>query len=504
MRKSKVIFIKNALMLTVTGLIIRFLGMIFRVWLAGAVGAEGMGLYSQVFSVYMLASAFASTGINTAVTRMVSEEMSVGRFGSVKSVLSRSIAVTLVIALTSAAVIFFGADFIANTIIGDGRAAPSLRALTPSLAFMGISSCFKGYFIARKNAAPSSSSQIFEQLARIVLIFVLVGKTAKQGIIFSCRAVVLGDTLAEVLSCIFMYIWYNVDKHNILANTKREKPSFSVLKKLRHIALPITAGRYANSLLRTCENVLVPRYLEKSGMTGEAALSAFGVIKGMALPLIFFPASFLNAMSTLLIPEMSEAAVRGWGLKVKYTAEKCIHITLIAAFPISIVFFFLSSRLGHLFYKDALSGEIIRLLSPIIPLMYMDSVCDGLLKGLDEQGTIFRNSMIDSIGRITLILIFLHKYGLYGFIGIMYISNAFTCSMNFFRLKRVAKAEVKWARWILFPFVFALMIGTIVYLLLDMFALSNLAFSIIFAVLTSLLYLFAVVKCGCITREDLR
>lgn len=504
MRKSKVIFIKNALMLTVTGLIIRFLGMIFRVWLAGAVGAEGMGLYSQVFSFYMLASAFASTGINTAVTRMVSEEVSKGRFGAVKPILARCIAVTLTIALTSAAVIFFGADFIANTIIGDSRAAPSLRALTPSLLFMGVSSCFKGYFIARKNAAPSSSSQIFEQLARIVLIFVLVSKTAKEGIIYSCRAVVLGDTLAEVLSCIFMYIWYNVDKSNFLSNVKREKPSFSVLKQLRHIALPITAGRYANSMLRTCENVLVPRCLEKSGMSGEAALSAFGVVKGMALPLIFFPASFLNAMSTLLIPEMSEAAVRGWALKVKYTAEKCIHITLVASFPISVIFFFLSARLGHLFYKDALSGEVIRLLSPIIPFMYMDSVCDGLLKGLDEQGTIFRNSMIDSLARIALILAFLHKYGLYGFIGIMYVSNLFTCSMNFFRLKRVAKAEVKWAKWMIIPFAFALMSGTIVYLLLDMFSLSNLAFSVIFAIITALVYLFAVLKCGCLSVEDLR
>lgn len=504
MRKNRVIFIKNALMLTATGLIIRFLGMIFRVWLAGAVGAEGMGLYSQVFSVYMLASAFASTGINTAVTRMVSEELSVGRFGAVKTVLWRCIAVTLIIAVTSAAVIFFGSDFIADTIIGDSRAAPSLRALTPSLIFMGVSSCLKGYFIARKNAAPSSSSQIFEQIARIVLIFILVGKTAQKGIIYSCRAVVLGDTLAEVLSCIFMYIWYNVDKRHILKDKTKQSPSFSVLKQLRHIALPITAGRYANSLLRTCENVLVPRCLEKSGMTGEAALSAFGVVKGMALPLIFFPASFLNAMSTLLIPEMSEAAVRGWLLKVKYTAEKCIHITLIASFPISIIFFFLSARLGQLFYNDALSGEVIRLLSPIIPLMYMDSVCDGLLKGLDEQGSVFRNSIIDSVARIALILTFLHKYGLYGFVGIMYVSNAFTCIMNFFRLKRVSKAEVKWAKWMLFPFVFALMIGTIIYLLLDTFILPDLAFSIIFAAATSLLYLFAVVKCGLITREDLR
>ncbi|MBQ1187331.1 MAG: polysaccharide biosynthesis protein [Clostridia bacterium] len=504
MRKSKVIFIKNALILTVTGLVIRFLGLIFRVWMASAVGAEGMGLYSQVFSFYMLASAFASTGINTAVTRLVSEELALGRTGGIKIILKRCLAVTLFIATVSVLVIFFGADFIANNIIGDTRAAPSLKTLTISLPFMGISSCLKGYFIARKKASPASSSGILEQLARIALIFLLVSKTAGKGIALSCRAVVLGDCLAEVLSCGFMYISYNVDKRRHFKTDNYNKLGYSVLKKLFHIAAPITSGRYLNSLLRTIENIIVPKNLEKSGMTSSDALSVFGVIKGMALPLIFFPATFLNAMSTLLIPEMSEAAVSGRNLKVKYTAEKSIHITLIAAFPLSVIFFYASAPLGLLFYKDSTSGEIIRLLAPIIPLMYMDSVCDGLLKGLDQQFSLFRNSLIDSLARIVLILVFLKRYGIYGFIGIMYLSNAFTCIMNFFRLKRISKANIPWFSWVILPALFALLIGTTVYLILDTLTLNNLIFSVVFTLLTCILYVFAVVKTKCITREDLR
>ena len=504
MRKNKVIFIKNALVLTVTGLLIRFLGMLFRVWLAGAVGAEGIGLYSQIFSFYMLASAFASTGINTAVTRMVSEELSRGNGAGVKRVLSRSIAVTLTIALTSAAAIFFGAAEIAEHFIGDTRATEALKTLTLSLPFMGVSSCFKGYFIARKKAAPASSSQIFEQLSRILLVFILVTKTAKKGIAASCRAVILGDATAEILSCFYMYICYNVSKHNILSNNVEKPLGYSVLARLRHIALPITVGRYLNSTLRTIENVLVPKSLEKYGMKSAEALSVFGVIKGMALPLIFFPSSFLNAMSTLLIPEMSEASYCGRELKVKYTAEKCMHITLISSFPLSIIFFYASKPLGLLFYGDEMAGEIIRLLAPIIPLMYMDSVCDGLLKGLDEQGSLFRNSLFDSLGRLALIYFFLHKTGLYGFIGIMYLSNAFTCSMNFFRLKKIAKAEVKWAKWVLFPGLFALILGTTLYLILEPLGLGNLLFSVAFSLLTAAAYLFCIVKSECLTREDLR
>ena len=503
MRKNKVIFIKNALVLTVTGLFIRFLGMFFRVWLASAVGAEGIGLYSQIFSFYMLSSAFASAGINTAVTRLVSEELSSGNYSGARTVVKRCVFVTLFIALSSSLLIFVSADFIANRFIGDARSVEALKTLTLSLPFMGVSSCLKGYFIARKKAAPSSSALLFEQLSRIALIFFLVKNMAKSSVAAAARAVILGDSIAEILSCFYLYICYNVDKCNILSN-KNKGLGYSVLSKLKHIALPITVGRYLNSTLRTVENVLVPKRLERFGMKYSDALSVFGVIKGMALPLIFFPSSFLNAMSTLLIPEMSEASFQGRALKVKYTAEKCIHITLISSFPLAVIFFYGSAPLGMLFYKDATAGEVIRLLAPIIPLMYLDSVCDGLLKGLDEQGSLFRNSLIDSIIRLGLIMLFLDKTGLVGFIGIMYISNAFTCLMNLFRLKKISKAEIKWAKWVFFPALLSLVLGTSVYLIIEPLKPSNLLFSTIFASATALLYLFCVVKAGCITREDLR
>lgn len=503
MRRNKVIFIKNALILTVTGLLIRFVGMFFRIWLASAVGAEGIGLYSQVFSFYMLASAFASTGINTAVTRLVSEELARGNPKGVSHIISRCIAVTLIIAAASIFIIYLGADFIAGTIVDDPRAAPSLKTLTFSLPFMGVSSCFKGYFIARKKTAPASSSQIFEQIVRIFLVIFLVSRTAKDGIEASCRAVIMGDVAAEICSCLYIYVAYRLDKAG--QNTEKgQKPEYSVLSQLRHIALPITVGRYLNSLLRTAENVLVPRRLEKFGMKGSDALSIFGVIKGMALPLIFFPASFLNALSTLLIPEMSEAAASGKHYKVKFTAEKCIHITLISALPLSIIFFYTATPLGNVVYSDPTAGRVIHMLAPIVPLMYMDSVCDGLLKGLDEQFSIFRNSMLDSLIRIALIIVVLPRFGFEGFIGIMYLSNAFTCSLNLLRLKKVSKAEVKWFWWLVFPAVISLFLGTVISLVLAPLNLSDLIYTIIFSLSTAFLYLFFVFKFGCITIDDLK
>ncbi len=503
MRVSKVIFIKNAVILTLSSLIIRFIGMFFRIWLAGAVGSEGMGLYTQIFSFYVLASAFASTGINTAVTRLVSEELAAGNPKGVRKILTKCIVVTLFVALCSCILIFFGADFISERLIGDPRATDAIKTLTFSLPFMGLSSCLKGYFIARKRSAPGGTAQIFEQIARIVIIMYIFSRRAASGIGEACRWVILGDGVAEVCSFLYVYLAFAIDKAKNLPKKVGVSPPYSVLSKLRHIALPITVGRYLNSLLRTIESLLVPKKLEESGLSGGEALSVYGVIKGMALPLIFFPASFLSAMSTLLIPEMSEAAALNQTYKVRYTAERCIKITLITSLPIAVVFFYGSEQLGSLFYHDSSSGEMIKLLAPIIPLMYLDSVCDGLLKGLDQQISIFKNSMTDSLLRLGLIMIILPRYGIYGFIGIMYFSNIYTCMLNLRRIIRISGAEIGWYKRLVFPAVTALTVGTVCFLLLGRSGLGDLPFILVYTAATALLYAFITVKCGCISRDDI-
>mgnify|MGYP001508608509 FL=1 len=141
---KKTLFIKNALILTVSSLILRFVGIIFKVWLAKLIGSEGIGLYQLVFSVYMLASTFAASGICTAVTRLIAEELAVGTKKGAAKIMRRSVELTLIIALATVITVFFGAEFIASRFLGDSRAVPALKILPLSLPFMGITSCLRG------------------------------------------------------------------------------------------------------------------------------------------------------------------------------------------------------------------------------------------------------------------------------------------------------------------------------------------------------------------------
>ena len=152
MSKGKVIFIKNAILLTATSLLLRLVGMVFRVYIAASIGAEGMGLYQQIFSVYTFVSVFAVSGIGIAVTRLISEEVILGSRRGIDQIIFKSIFLTLVFAAFSMVTVIYSSKYVAVYIMSDERAINPLKMMSLSLPFMGMSSVFKGYFFARKKA----------------------------------------------------------------------------------------------------------------------------------------------------------------------------------------------------------------------------------------------------------------------------------------------------------------------------------------------------------------
>lgn len=493
--------------MTVTALILRTIGIFFRIYMSNKIGAEGMGLYQLIFSIYVLAATFASSGICTAVTRMVTDELATGTKKSVLRILRRAVLLSVLIGVASAALVFFGADFIGNVWLKDARAIPALKILTPSLPFMGITSCLRGYFIARRNASSPSRSQIFEQLVRIAVVMLLIGQFAEKGIAYACMAVMIGDTLAETASCIYLGCSYMLDKRKLRTPTMDRKQSKGVVRKLLAIAVPITAGRYLNTILRTIENILVPDCLTRYNASKEQSLSEFGMLKGMAMPLLFFPSSFLTSMSTLLIPEISEANALQQRNRVERTINRTLHITLTASILISGIFVLFAKDLGLLIYNSEEVGFLLQVLAPLMPVMYLESVVDGILKGLNQQVSSLKYSVADSVIRIILIVVLVPIRGMEGFLFVMIVSNLLTSFLNIHRLLSITGVKLQWGRWIIKP-VLAMATSGAVALLMNRIpfigALSRLPNLCIVGVAAVLLYGVLLIMTGCVTKEELR
>lgn len=443
------VYLKNALLLTLSGFGLRAVGMLFRVWLAGQVGAEGMGLYQLALSVYNLAATFATAGISVAATRLVAEELAADAPGRAAGALARVARVGALLGLAAGALQYLAAYPAAKYLLGDARAELSLRLLAPGLPFMAVAAALRGYFLARRQVAPSVGSQMLEQLARIALIAWLLGRVRGWGIGWSCAAVMLGSTAGEVLSCLFMGLFWLRDRRRLAPGPRPAPPD--VGPRLWRILLPLEGSRCLASGLAAAENALVPACLALYSGSRAQALAQYGALKGMALPVLFFPFSILGALATLLLPEITEAHIRGRRGQLQSLLGRMLLLT--SAFSIlgGGLFAFYARPLGRLLYGSEEVGLYLLALAPLTPFMYLESMVDGALKGVGQQMATFRYSLQDSVLRILLVLALLPRAGIGGFLAVMAFSNAFTCLLNLRRLLATTGLRFDAPRWLLRP-----------------------------------------------------
>lgn len=454
---NKRTFVKNTAVMTVTSLLLRTLGIVFRVFISNRVGAEGMGLYQLVFSVYVLGTTFAAAGLTTAVTRLVAEHLARGDGQAVRRVMRYSLWLCVGVGALSALLLYAGAPVIGGW-IGDTRTVPALQVSGIALPFIGISSCIKGYFAARRRAGPPCLSQIIEQTVRIGgILWMLHAAGDGCSLEDACRIIILGDALSETVACGYLTVAYGADRGR--GSPRASHPPAAVMRPLLGIALPLTAGRYLATLLRTVENILVPARLAMYTHSTALALTQFGAIKGMALPLIFFPSAFLMTVSGLLIPELSDANALGHRRQVAYLVERAVQVTALGGILIGCFFTVLGRQLGDYLYGDDAVGLYLQILGPLTPVMYLDSVASGMLKGLGEQVQSLWYSIADSAVRVALILLLLPLYGITGFLFVMLVSNLLTSLLSTHRLLTVSGCGMQWRRWVLSPLLIAVLAG---------------------------------------------
>lgn len=456
---NKRTFLKNTAVMTVTSLLLRAMGILFRILLSQQVGAEGIGLYQLVFTVYVLGGTFATGGLTTAVTRLAAEQIARQNRQGLKRLMRLGVLCSIGVGGASALALYAAAPAIGSW-MGDVRTVPAVAVSGLALPFIGISCCLKGYFTARRKALPPCLSQMVEQCVRIGGILYMLHTFWDGSLQGACCIIILGDGLSETAGCLYLMGAYGLDiRHGKGLPTGGTIPA-PLWRPLLHIALPLTAGRYLSAALRTAENTLVPARLTLFTHSDTQSLAQFGAVKGMALPLIFFPSALLMTVSNLLVPELSDANALHRQRQVSLLVERTLHITLLGAVCIGGLFTFWGRQLGGLLYHDDTVGLILQILGPLTPIMYLDSAASGMLKGLGQQVHSLGYAVADSAVRIVLIWLLLPRYGLCGFLFVMLVSNVLTAFLSTHRLLEVSGAAIPWGRWLLCPAFIALLAGT--------------------------------------------
>lgn len=456
-RRIKV-FLLHGILLTITGLVFRTISIFFNVYISNKVGTEGIGIYQLIMSVYMFAITLANSGINLATTRIVSEQEAFGMDAGIKKAMKKCLSYSFFMGCLACVLLFSFSSVISTLYLHSKISAIPLRILAISLPFIALSSCMNGYFSALRKIKRTICSQVFEQFFKISLISFLLNSFLPSGLEYACISLVLGSTISEVLSFFLLFILFIQDKRKLKSNSYKDT---NYTKQILKIALPISFTSYIRSGLSTLKQLLIPIQLEKSGLSCENAISTYGIINGMVMPLILFPCSLISSFSSLLIPEFSYMNVKKENQKINFALDKIFKFCFIFSFLIMGIFWCFSKEINNIIYPNVDISFYIKLLCPLIVLMYIDNIVDGILKGLDKQISVMGINIIDLISSISLIYFLLPWYGIKGYIIVLFISEFLNGILSFILLIKSTKLKLHFNNWLLKPFFSILFLNII-------------------------------------------
>lgn len=503
MRRAKR-FLLSGLLLTVTTLFIRTVGVGYNIYLSGKLGAAGMGLFSLIMTVYNLAVTFGTSGISFAAMRMTAEAIGMGESATVRPIMRRCLLYGMTFGLASMLLLTCISGPVGRTLLGDGRTVRSLRLLAPSLPFLSLSTAIHGYFNAVHRVPKSAAVQVAGQLFRIAVTVTALSFSATENLESACACVSFGAAFGEVFSCALLGLLYTRDLRRHIPHSESEKSGLT--RAMLHITLPMAISAYTRSGLLTAEHLLIPYGLRRSGVSAETALADYGTVHGMVFPLVLFPQAFLGAFCGLLIPEVAEEKARGNMERIRSIIRRVFATTLLFSFGCAGVMICFSSEFGNTVYASEAAGRYIRLVAPLIPVMYLDGAVDSILKGLGEQLYCMRVNIIDSLLSVVFAWLLLPIWGLQGYLVSVYICELINAALSIARLVKVGGVSPSLLRMLLLPLLSVFGATASVRVL---FGLAHIVIPndvcnlIVHAALSAIIYLLLLLATRCLNRDDL-
>ena len=373
-------FIKGTLILTLTGLLSRVIGFFYRIYLSRLFGEEGMGIYQLLSPVLALSFSLCAAGIQTAISKYVAASVAKGNCKDSYRYLFTGLFLSLLLSVPCMLLLLMFSDFVAVHFLLEARTASMLRIIALSIPAGAVHSCINGYYYGIKKTMLPSSTQLIEQFMRFFCVLAADFLARRSHTVPHINAavvgLVVGECAAMLISLLAIYFrFYREEagagksslpcsnagggKHTMpMSNTAVFGISrFHAVKNLLVLASPLTVSRIVVNLLQSVEAVAIPSRLCRYGYDSVTALSVYGVLTGMALPLLFFPNALTGSMSLLLLPMVSEADAKGNTDAVKNTTLKTIQSCLLLGAACTLFFFLSGPFLGRFLFHSELAGR---------------------------------------------------------------------------------------------------------------------------------------------------
>lgn len=431
---------KSTLLLTLANLAMRGVSMLFQVYLTEQVGAAGIGLLQLILTVHAFSITIGTSGLRVAAMYLSAEEYGLRRFSGIRLAMLWCLAAGTVLSAATGGIMTLAAEPLAVHWVRDLRAADSLRLLGLTLPLTCLSTVLAGYFTAVGQVGRLVLVEIADRIATVVITIQLLQMGAAGDLAHACLSIVGGGALASFGS---VAVLLGMMFRDLRRYGSPEEPLF-MGRRLRRLCVPVALNDYLRSGLGTLEQFLIPYGLTRAGGSRTGALADYGTIQGMVFPVMMFPSTVLFAVSDLLVPELARCRAQKNQRRIRHISESCLHRGILFSAVIAGMLAVLAEPLGLLLYRSTTAGQYLRLFSPLIPVLYLDCIVDGMHKGLGQQIYCVRVNTLTNLLDVIGLFFLLPRWGIAGY----FFTYAVTHCLNFYlslrRLMQISHAAPDW------------------------------------------------------------
>ena len=432
-RKHK--FLMQGSILAIAGILVRLIGLFYRIPMISIIGTKGSGYYTSAYSVYSLFLILSSYSFPAAISKIISERLAEGRFTDVKNVIKYAFILAFVVGLIMFSIMYFGADII--SIFHRKRLLRfALRALAPTLFIMSFLGIFRGVFQGMGNMIPTAISQIFEQIANAIssLVFAyilfnrgrianLIYDSEEYAYAFGARGGAIGTGIGAFTALVILFFMFLnlLSKYKKFLNNNNNYPLETqgiIYRVLFTTMIPIILSSTIYNLTTVVDDLIFSNVL--SFMKSELNIVVLWGVFGNYHLLFNIPVAVASSLTSSIIPSISISVaqndVREVVLKVKYS----IKYTMLIVIPSFVGLFILADPICRVLFKEHLDIliNVLRAGSIAVVCFSFATVTNGILHGLGLYNIPLKHAFVALIIHIFACLIFLIplKLNIYGIV----------------------------------------------------------------------------------------
>jgi len=411
-------------MIAASNIIVRILGLLYRIWLSRAITNVALGLFQLSMSAYSLFITPVASGLPNAVSsRSASEEIKHGQ-GAAYDVLRSGLRIAATLAVTIGGMMLFGSKLFAGVLLHDMNAYVIILALIPAVVLGGIASVPGAFLHAQGRSFFPALSELLEQMGKIAFGVAALLLLKNENDYVKAAAAAGAVSFGGLVSFLFLRLFTRL-KGNHNAHT-------SYITALVHSAVPLSFSRVLSSVIHMTVSSLLPLRLMLAGFSKETALSQYGILTGMAFPIVFLPTTLTSALCVVLLPDIAKCRASGniRLLKSKITRSLLFAgiVTVCAAISIA----FIAQPMGNVVYKQPLAAEYMLYLTPLVLLMGITQVSGTILNALKQEKKMLYYNLMGGI--LCLVLMYfltpLPALGIKGYIIATTLQTLLVCLLN--------------------------------------------------------------------------